>query len=328
MAANPLDASEREEIRCGLDRAQAVTVIAQRLGRARSTISREISRNGGKSRYRAVAAQQRAGLQRRRPKTPKLVADAALCRHVTRRLEARDSPMTISIELARGLRGPAGSTISHETIYQAIYRPDRGLAPRAHTGLHLQRRRRKPRRSKPPGSHSLGTFTSIHDRPRVAETRTQVGHLEGDLICGAFNRSAIITIFDRASRRCWLAGLGTGTRKDATYQALVRTLRRIPEPCRLTLTWDQGSEMARHHDLAQTVGIDIYIADPHAPWQRPTNENGNALIRRYVGKGTNLATWTPRQLRTIEHRINTTPRRSLNWATAHDTYHQHVAMTE
>lgn len=155
-------------------------------------------------------------------------------------------------------------------------------------------------------------FQPIGARPEIALARTEVGHLEGDLIVGSFNRSAIVTVFDRASRRLWLAEFASDHGAEATLAAMVEILERIPEPLRRTLTWDQGREMARHQELAQLCGIDIYFADPHSPWQRPTNENGNGLIRRYVGKGTDLSRFTGPDLRLIEFRINTIPRRSLN----------------
>ncbi len=317
MAAMPLTAYDREQIGVALARRESPAAIALSLDRHPSTIGREIGRNGGVDGYSAVEAEARAVGQRSRPKKPKLVADRVLARHVTKRLKAKDSPMTIAIELARGVWGSV-SSISHETIYQAIYNPGRGLEPGLCTG-HLKRRSRKHRGRRTPGSHSLGTFTSISARPLIADLRVEVGHLEGDLIVGAYNRSALITLFDRASRYLWLSRIAAKT-ADAAFEALLGTLNRIPELLRLTLTWDQGSEMARHHELAAETGIDIYIADPHSPWQRPTNENGNAHVRRYVGKGTDLSVFTTHDLRAIETRINTTPRRILGWATATDLY--------
>jgi len=190
------------------------------------------------------------------------------------------------------------------------------------------RKHRRPAGETPATTGPLGLFNLIDLRPGEADGRDQVGHLEGDLIVGAFNRSAIVTVFDRASRYLWMADLPEGHGADATLAGLVELLDRIPEPLRRTLTWDQGREMARHHDLAELCAIDVYFAEPHSPWQRPTNENGNGLIRRYVGKGTNLNAYTPDDLRAIEHRINTMPRRSLHWSTAADRYHQAVAMTD
>lgn len=327
MPARPLTLHEREEIRVGIERGEPDHVIAAALGRHRCTINAEVRRNGGRSCYRAVDAQQRAETARSRPKVPKLVADRALARHVARRLQAKDSPMTISIELARGVHGRV-TKISHECIYRAVYSPHRGLAAGLHTGLHLKRRRRKHRGRNPVvATHSLGTFNLIGLRPEIAQQRIEVGHLEGDLIVGAYNRSAIATIFDRTSRYVWLTKLPHAKNADGVLEALVTTLGRIPEHLRLTLTWDQGSEMARHLELAQRCAIDIYFAEPKAPWQRPTNENGNAIVRRYVGKGTDLSTYTTRDLKAIETRINTIPRRSLNWTTANDIYTAAVAMT-
>lgn len=330
MPARPLTAPEREEIRAGIERDETDGEIALRLDRHRTTINAEISRNGGRSAYAAIAAQARADAQRRRPKTPKLIADPQLAAHVTARLEAKDSPMTIAVELARGVHGLVAQ-LSHECIYQAVYAHGRrGLRRGLHTGLHRRRRCRKHRR--PAGTATtkaspLGQFSLIGLRPAVAAERSEVGHLEGDLIVGSFNRSAIATVFDRASRHVWLAGFHADHGADETLAALVEILERIPDPLRRTLTWDQGREMARHADLAALCGIDVYFAEPHSPWQRPTNENGNGLIRRYVGKGTDLAVYRPTDLHAIEHRINTMPRRSLGWSTAADVYSHAVAMT-
>jgi IS30 family transposase len=330
MPANPLTVLEREEIRAAIERGDTDGCVGALLGRHRCTINTEINRNGGRGTYCAVAAQRRADTQRKRPKLAKLVAEPQLAAYVAERLKVKDSPMTISIELARGVHGVVGS-ISHECIYQAIYAQGRGgLAVGSHVGLHRKRRCRKHRKdgSSPASTHSLGEFNLITSRPSIADERTEVGHLEGDLIVGAYNRSAMATLFDRTSRYLWLARLPGGKAADPLFTALVKTLNRIPEHLRLSLTWDQGSEMARHHDLAERCNIDIYFAEPHSPWQRPTNENGNGLVRRYVGKGTDLNTYTTRDLRAIEQRINTIPRRSLNWATANDIYTAAVAMTD
>ena len=330
MPADPLTAREREEIRAGICRGETDRVIAERLGRHRCTINAEIERNGGRDGYTATAAQARADRVRARPKTAKLAADPVLAAHVTARLEAKDSPMTIARELASGVHGITAS-ISHECIYSAVYaHGTRGLRAGLHQGLHRRRRCRKHRVFGPPAPKTspLGVYNPISSRPVIAEDRVEVGHYEGDLIIGARNRSALVTLFDRASRHLWLADLPEGYHADAVLAALVETFDRIPERLRRTLTWDQGSEMARHTELAELVGIDVYFADAHSPWQRPTNENGNGLIRRYVGKGTDLGAYTLDQLRAIEHRINTIPRRSLDWSTAHHRYHAAVAMTD
>jgi IS30 family transposase len=239
-------------------------VIATGLGRHRCTINAEIGRNGARAGYSPADAQARADRQRRRPKLAKLVAEPALAAHVTARIEARDSPMTISHELATGVHGLIAS-ISHESIYQALYANGRrGLRRGLHEGLHRRRRCRKHRQ---PGVDTtklspLGAFNPIGLRPAIAAERVEVGHLEGDLIVGAFNRSAIVTVFDRTSRYLWLADLPYGHGAPATLAALVELLERIPTALRRTLTWDQGREMANHATLAKFTGIDVYFADP------------------------------------------------------------------
>lgn len=332
MPAEPLTLSEREEIRAGLERGDPLTAIAVVIGRHRSTVSEEVSRNGGRGVYRATVAQARADRGLARPKVACLVGSPLLAAHVEARLRAKDSPMTIAVELAGGVYPGVAGTISHEAIYQSIHaHGKRGLPKGLHAGLHRGRRCRKHRPGKgtvvPVTTGSLGEFNLIGVRPPEAAGRQQVGHLEGDLTCGSFNRSAIGTVFDRASRHLWLVDFPEDHGADATLAAMVELLERIPEELRLTLTWDQGREMARHRDLTELTGIDIYFAEPHSPWQRPTNENGNGLIRRYVGKGTNLRAYTASDLRAIETRVNTMPRRSLHWSTAHNVYNAAVAMT-
>jgi IS30 family transposase len=330
MPYDALSLLERVQIEVGLARDESATTIARSLGRVISTVTRELDRNGGADAYSAAAAQARAHVQRRRPRPTRLQSDRVLACHVEQRLRRRDSPMTIAIELARGLFPDVTATVSHETIYAAVYAHGRaGLATGLHTCLHRRRRRRKNRRDPAQSTVTspLGTFAKIAERPAEADGRDVVGHLEGDLITGSFNRSAIVTVFDRASRHMWLADLPEGHGAEATLAALIELLERIPPTLRRTLTWDRGVEMAQHDLLADAVDIDIYFAEAHSPWQRPTNENGNGLLRRYVGKGTNLALHTASDLRRIEDRINTMPRRSLGWQTATCVYHDAVALT-
>lgn len=317
-----LTAQEREEIRVGLERGESCSGIARGLGRARSTVCREVRRNRGRGRYSAVAAQRRAQRQLARPKVSKLAADPELAAEVERRLRELDSPKRISIELARDGRW----SISAETIYHAIYQQRPGLPKGLSQCLHLKRRKRRSRRYRSPNSNSLGIYCSIHDRPQPAADRSEVGHLEGDLIVGARNQSALITLFDRLSRYLWLVPVRAKT-ADAIDQALIPVLSTIPDPLRRTLAWDHGAEIAHHPKIALKTGIEIYIADPKSPWQRPTNENGNAIVRRYVGKGTNLNQYNKHDLNHIASRINTIPRPILNWATAHDIYTAAVATT-
>lgn len=315
---------EREQISRMIVLGLPITEIAVELGRCRSTISREVNRNGGRQSYSAVMAEDRARQQRCRARVPMLEADRVLGAYVRRRLEAKDSPKTISIELARGVWGLKAS-VSHETIYRAIYAPGSVLGNKARTP-HLRRRQRKCRGQRDPGGHSLGNFRPIRERCQAAADRSEIGHLEGDLIAGKLNQSALVTINDRLTRLVWVQA--TKSKKaDDVFDALLKLFRRIPIAFHNTLAWDQGAEMARWPELAERLNIDIFIADPKSPWQRPTNENSNAHVRRYVGKGTNLNLIPTRRLRQIEHRLNTIPRPTQNWRTSNDIYNQHVAMT-
>jgi len=322
MPANPLTLIDRAHISGGVTRNESCQLIGEGLGRCRTTISREIKRNGGRRKYCPEKADRRARRNRRRPKVPMLVGDVGLANEVQKRLQARDSPMRISIELrAEKL------WISHETIYRAVQQPERGLERGLHKLLRLGRKSRKRQGFKPSRFNSLGIICLIHDRPQDALERTRFGHLEGDLIVGAMNRSALITVFDRKLRLLWLGDVASKSADDVKT-GLCRLLARIPEQFRLSLTWDRGAELARHREIAFDSKIDIYFADPKSPWQRPTNENGNGLVRRHVGKGTDLSRFTLADLRHIESRINTIPRKMFDWETPQHKYDQLVAMTD
>lgn len=321
MPGEALTRHEREVIEVGIRAGRPNATIARELDRDPSTIWREIDRNRGRANYQAERAEKRAVRNRRRPKQARLEADPELASYVAERLQLRDSPTTISIELADGVHGRQ-ALISAECLYQAIYHR-RGLDRDARKCLHLRRRKRKHRNTNHAKyySHPLGSYRSVHDRPQAANDRSEIGHLEGDLITGTYNRSALITVFDRASRHCWIQPTANKS-ADAVHDALIALFDRIPAPARKTLTWDQGSELARWAELAERTGIDIYICDKNSPWQRPTNENGNSMIRRYVGNGTNLNLIPPDHITWIEDRINTTPRRIHHWHTAKQIYDQ------
>ncbi len=323
MPSNPLTEIDRAQIFVGIKLGMNDSEIAEVVGRCRSTVNREIDRNGGRNQYCPERAQRRADRCRRRPKVSKLEADPVLCAHVRGRLEALDSPKRISIEISQGLY-PGVATISHETIYKSIQTRGAGpLGKGAHKFLHRRRRSRK-RRTNPPDTNPLGIYCSIRDLPQQAVERSEVGHLEGDLIVGAHNKSALITLFDRMTRYLWLLTVASKS-ADAVYHSLSSFLATVPPGVIKTLSWDQGAEIARHRELALATRIGIHIADPKSPWQRPTNEAGNALVRRYVGKGTDLNAFGPTDLEYIAGRINTIPRPTLNWNTAHKAYHQELS---
>jgi IS30 family transposase len=325
MAGTALCASEREEIRVGIEAEESLSGIARRLDRDPSTITREVKRNGGRARYCATKAEGRSQRELGRPKLTTFQKNRPLARHVEQRLKEKDSPSTIAIELARS-GGIGGDVTSPESIYQAVYAHGaKGLASGLGRHLHRKRGRRKRRcragTSKP---SVLGTFNQIHTRPAIASTRTEVGHFEGDLIIGARGASAIVTIVDRASRFNLTGDLPGGHCAENVLACCIELFERVPEELRRTLTWDRGTEMARHADLESATGLEVFFADPHSPWQRPSNEHFNGTLRRYVGKGTDLSVFTPKDLDKISHRINTMPRRIFKWASASDRYNAAV----
>jgi IS30 family transposase len=289
-----LSVDEREEIRVGLEVDESFASIARRLGRPTSTVSREVGRNGGVGRYRAAAAQRAAERNRRRPKPTKFQRSPALSVRVEQRLEAKDSPTTICRELAAA-GGVDGFQVSPETVYRAVYaHGQRGLAAGLHRHLHRRRRCRKRRVLGPPATKAspLGNFNLISSRPPSALDRAEPGHWEGDLIIGARNASAIVTLVERTTRFNLLGDLPEGHDATSVLACLVELFDRVPPPLRKTLTWDQGREMAQWVDLQRLAQIPVFFAEPHHPWQRPSNEAFNGILRRYVGKGTNLAVYT------------------------------------
>ena len=312
-----LQAWEREEIAVGLAAGEPVRVIAARLGRSPSTVSREVRRNRGKKGpYRALAAQGQAQWRARRPKTAKLAGNAALRAWVQDKLERRWSPGQISVMLKREFPDDAEMRVSHETIYQAIYVQGRGalrreLAACLRTGRALRKPRRKTgeRRGKIPG------MVMISERPAEAADRAVPGHWEGDLIMGAGNKSAIGTLVERTTRFVMLLHLPDGHGPEPVAAAMTRAMGGLPDAIRRSLTWDQGVEMAAHAQIAVSADLDIYFCDPHSPWQRGSNENTNGLLRQYFPKGTNLAAHTREHLRSVADELNSRPRQTLGWKT-------------
>jgi len=262
-----LAAREREEIAVGLAAGEPVRAIAARLGRAPSTVSREIRRNSrGRRHYRALAAQGQAQWRAARPKTAKLAGNAVLRAWVQEKLEQRWPPEQISVMLKREFPGDAEMRVSHETIYQAIYVQGRGalrrgLAACLRTGRALRKPRRKEgeRRGKIPG------MVMISERPAEAGDRAVPGHWEGDLIIGAANRSAIGTLVERSTRFVMLLHLPDGYGPERVAAAMTQAMGGLPDAIRRSLTWDQGKEMAGHARIAVAADLDIYFCDPHSP---------------------------------------------------------------
>ena len=310
-----LSVAEREEIAVGVAAGEPVRVIAVRLGRAPSTVSREIRRNGTRRGYRAVAAQAQAEFRARRPKTARLAGNARLRGWVQDRLRERWSPEQISVMLAREFPGEPEMRVSHETIYQAIYVQGRGalrreLARHLRTGRALRKPRRKDgeRRGKIPG------MVNISERPAEAEDRAVPGHWEGDLIIGT-GSSAIGTLVERSTRFVLLLHLPAGHDAAAVAAAMTGAMAALPVQLRRSLTWDQGKEMAGHARISLAAGLDIYFCDPHSPWQRGSNENTNGLLRQYFPKGTSLKVHSREHLEQVAAELNARPRKTLGWKT-------------
>lgn len=327
-AARTLTLTEREEISRGIVAQESVRAIAGRLGRAPSTISRELRRHGGRLRYRAHAADARAWQQAMRPKRCRLAQYPRLRRLVSTKLCAQWSPEQIAAWLTRTYPDDPTMHVSHETIYRTLYIQTRGALKQELTA-HL-RRRRQVRRSggalRRGSTHGqLVDVVSISERPASAEDRAVPGHWEGDLLLGG-RRSQIATLVERQSRFVLLLRV---PRRDSptVVAALARQIRRLPKCLKQSLTWDRGKEMAQHHLFTVATDVRVYFCDPHSPWQRGSNENTNGLLRQYFPKGMDLTNITQRQLDAIARKLNTRPRETLGWNTPAHTLAATVAST-
>ena len=301
MAAR-LSLDERVFIESSFGAGRSVADVAQRLGRDRSTVHRELARCAGRAGYDARSAHASASVRARRERTPRLADDPVLAAAVAERLKLRWSPHATAADLRE-----AGMSVCAETIYRACSANDArsGLAAGTWAKLPRRCRRRRPRSVAQAQKPSpLGEYRRLADRPAAAEDRMEPGHWEGDLIVGKANRTAAVTLAERTSRYAVTAALG---RQPG---ALVRSL-----------TWDQGREMARWADIEAALGIEVFFCEPRSPWQRPTNEQTNALLRRWLPKGTSLDIAQLR-LSVIEDSLNHMPRRLHHWTSAHDIYTQ------
>jgi IS30 family transposase len=321
-----LSQAEREEISVALHRGDSFSAIGRQLGRSPSTISREVGANGGRCCYRAWQAHDRAGAQARRPKRAKL-DDARLAAVVTGWLQAWWSPVEIARRLPLEFPHDPMMRVSHETIYRSIYVQGRGeLRRELARCLRSGRAQRRPRtrvdtRGRIPG------MVMISDRPAEVADRAVPGHWEGDLIVGQRGRSAVGTLVERTTGYLLLLHLPDG--KDAGHvdAAMRRAVTTLPGEFFRTITWDQGKEMARHAAFTIATGIQVYFCDPHSPWQRPSNENTNGLLRQYLPKGTDLSVLTAADLDTIARSLNDRPRKRLDFLKPSERLAQLLAMT-
>ena len=311
-----LSLAEREEISRGVAAGESLRSIAKRLGRAPSTVSREVAANGGGRRYRAVVADRAALRRARRPKPAKLVMHPELCAVVEAKLELRWSPQQISGWLSETYPDRPEMWVSHETIYLSLFVQSRG-ALRKELTRYLRSgqatRRSRGHRSYDGGKGKLRGMVNISERPADVEDRAVPGHWEGDLVYGTAH-SAMATLVERHSRFVMLVGLPNGHTADVVADALAAKMAELPAELRRSLTWDQGKEMARHARFTVATGVPVFFCDPHTPWQRGSNENTNGLLRQYFPKGKPL----PRDqgaLDAVADELNGRPRQTLGWKT-------------
>ena len=308
-----LTETERVKIADGARAGKSARKIAAEIGRAVSTVSRELQRNSSvDGEYRPHAAQAMMRARRPRPKRRLLERDGELRELVQRYLDQRWSPEQIVHELGAS----HGRRVAAETIYQALYSPQRVVQRDASNVLRTGRPYRRPRRR---GDQRRPRFmvpiTLIEQRPEEANDRDVPGHWEGDLIVGAFNRSAIGTLVERTSRFTILVHLDPASRADSLREQLEAIFRELPETLRRSLTWDQGSEICHHHSITAATRMPVYFCHPGRPWQRPSNENTNGLLRNYFPKGTDLRVHTAADLARVAEELNRRPRKTLGWRT-------------
>ncbi|MEV6324252.1 IS30 family transposase [Nocardia sp. NPDC051787] len=311
-----LTVEDREVISRGLSAGLSFRAIAETLDRAPSTVSREVARNGGRDAYRAVAAQERAEDQRQRPKPSLLAQNDRLRRLVIELLDQEWSPEQIVGRLRLDHPDDPEMTVSHETIYRAIYTSRWKLIPKPMSKkLRTGRPIRKNKRHSVKGqwrSQIIGA-RPISDRPADAEDRSVTGHLEGDMVVGP-TTSQVATLVDRKTRYLTVVKLAD-RRTETVVEALIDRYATMPAMLRRTLTWDRGMELANHQTLSAATGVDVYFAAPRSPWQRGTNENTNKLLRQYLPKGTDIGPYSQDQLNAIADRLNDRPRKCLGYRT-------------
>lgn len=318
-----LSADEREPLSLGLAHSHSVRTMAKVLGRAPSTVSREVARNVTRGRpYWACTAQTQVATRACQPRRLRKLADPWLWQYVQAKLTQGCSPEQIAGRLRRAYPDDTRKHLSTETIYAGLYIVLRGtLRSELLAALRQARKARRPRARGTDRRGQISPMKPIAERPADVATRTVPGHWEGDLLKGARHGSAVGTLVERTTRLVLLAKMG-GTDAESAYHGFTKKLPHVPASLRHTLTDDRGKEMAEHERLAQRLAIRVFFADPYSPWQRGTNENTNGLLRQYLPKGTDLSGYTQREWNAMAHRLNTRPRKCLNVATPLEVYAQ------
>ncbi|TLQ41981.1 IS30 family transposase [Streptomyces marianii] len=320
---------ERIHIADRLREKATVRAIAAELGRSPSTVSREIRRNRtdgarGRWHYRPHAAQARADARRPRPKSRKISENPELRAAVQAMLDEKWSPEQICHALRAQFPDRPEMHVVHETVYQALYVQGRGQLRRELAGaLRSGRARRRPQRQANCRQPRFTTpMVMISERPAEIEDRAVPGHWEGDLIIGKDGKSAIGTLVERATRYVMLLHLPGDHGAESVLTSLTSTVQTLPAHLKRSLTWDQGSEMARHGEFTLATDIPVYFCDPASPWQRGSNENTNGLLRQYFPKGTDLSVHTPAHLAAVADQLNRRPRKTLGWETPAERLHK------
>jgi IS30 family transposase len=321
-----LSLSEREEISRRLSIKCSLRMIAHQLGRAPSTISREVQRNGGPAGYRAAASDQAAWGRALRPKLCKLACHPSLSLAVSAKLRRKWSPEQIAGWLKRAFPGEAQKQVSHETIYRSLYIQARGVLKKElleHLRAKRTVRRSKHASLKRNGLGQIKNAVSISQRPASVEDRAVPGHWEGDLIGGSKN-SYIATLVERHSRYVMLIKVANKD-TESVMSGPIKSAQRLPRELYKSLTWDRGKELADHPRLTMATDVDVYFCDPQSPWQRGSNENTNRLLRQYLPRGTDLSVHSQAKLSAIARQLNERPRKTLQYQTPAEKFAECVA---
>jgi IS30 family transposase len=317
---------EREEISRGLSVRISLRTIARQLGRAPSTISREVKRNGGSANYRATTSDQAAWDRAVRPKICKLACHPSLSRAVSAKLRRKWSPEQISGWLKRAFPGEAQRQVSHETIYRSLYIQARGVLKKElleHLRAKRTVRRSKHASLKRNGLGQIKNAISISERPASVEDRAVPGHWEGDLIGGSKN-SYVATLVERHSRYVMLVKVANKD-TESVVTALIKSAQKLPRELYKSLTSDRGKELANHPRFTLETDVDVYFCDPQSPWQRGSNENTNRLLRQYLPRGTDLSVHSQAKLSAIARQLNERPRKTLQYQTPAEKFAECVA---
>jgi len=327
-SASRVSLDDRIEILIGVQRGDSFRAIGDAISRSASTVCREVNANGGRRRYRPMAAHARAYQLARRPKDTKLSSNPALCGRVVGDLERLWSPEQIAEQLKAEFGDDRSMTISHETIYKSIYVQGRGeLRRELARCLRTARAKRKPR-GRPDRRGCIPDMVLISERPPEVQDRAVPGHWEGDLLVGKNNKSAIGTLVERSTRYVMLLHLPHGQSASHVRDAMTNTITTLPESLRRSITWDQGHEMAEHARFTVDTGVQVFFCDPRSPWQRGSNENTNGLLRQYFPKGTDLSVHDVDKLKAVADSLNTRPRKTLGWKTPAEEFAGLVASTD